>query len=226
MKNSVRLQNVSKHYKESEKTITILDRSNWEINGSNLIAIIGKSGSGKSTLINLISGIDTPNNGSIYIGDTCISELPDEERAIFRRRNVGIVFQFFNLIPTLNVLDNAVLPLRLDGLSNSRCYDLGKNLLNRVGLEDKMFAMPEKLSGGEQQRVAIARSLSNNPEIILADEPTGSLDIETSKEILNLFLETVKSEKKTAIIVTHSDEIINDADEVHILENSKITRIK
>jgi len=218
----LRLKNLCKYYQEAGIRVDIIDNLDAEFHEGDIIALVGKSGSGKTTLLNLISGIDSPNSGEIWIGETLISGLSQNQLTLIRRNQVGIVFQFFNLIPTLSVIENVALPGELNGTSrrDSRIY-AGK-LLERVGLGDRLYSYPDVLSGGEQQRVAIARALINDPDLILADEPTGNLDDETAKEILDLLLEVTREAGKTIIIATHSLEIINYADLVYTMHNGKL----
>lgn len=177
--------------------------------------ILGRSGKGKSSLLNLIAGIDTPDRGRILVGDTLVSELDDSARTRFRRQHIGFVFQSFNLIPVLTVLENITLVSQLDGRSSETSRDKGLALLEAMGLADRAGEFPDRLSGGEQQRVALARALVNDPDIILADEPTGNLDSETGKDILNLICSQARDLGKTLVMVTHSREALAHADEVY-----------
>ena len=189
--------------------------------------MLGKSGSGKSTLLNLISGIDVPTQGRIIISsdnqDISISDLTEKDRTLFRRRHIGIIFQFFNLIPTLNVLENVTLPLELNG---NFSIEVATSLMNRVGLGNRLETYPDKLSAGEQQRVAITRALVHNPSIILADEPTGNLDAETGNLVLAILLEFVQDFGQTLLLVTHDHEIASHADRVLQMTNGKLTVIE
>jgi putative ABC transport system ATP-binding protein len=176
-------------------------------------------------LLNLISGIDSPSSGRVWVDNTPITHLSEYERTIFRRNHIGIIFQFFNLIPTLTILENVTLPQELNGLSRDDCREKAMSLLERVGLETRYKVFPDRLSGGEQQRVAIARALANNPDLLLADEPTGNLDVETGKQVLHLLLELTRDEGKTMIVATHSADIISLADEVYKIENSNLVKL-
>jgi len=216
---NLRLINLSKFYSEAGRKIGVIDNLNAEFNQAEVVALIGKSGSGKTTLLNLISGIDRPDSGEIWIGDTLLNELSEEQLTLMRRNRVGIIFQFFNLIPTLSIIENVSLPRELNGSQDSEVSSGAEELLTRVGLGDRLNSYPDVLSGGEQQRVAIARALINNPDLILADEPTGNLDDDTATEILELLLEVVRDSGKTMIIATHSNEIINYADKVYAIHN-------
>ncbi len=176
--------------------------------------ILGKSGKGKSSLLNLIAGIDVPDDGSITIGDIRVSDMNDERRTLFRRRHIGFVFQSFNLIPVLTVMENVTLVGQLDGKASDRLRDRSLSLLGAVGLADRKNEFPDRLSGGEQQRVALARALINDPAIILADEPTGNLDSHTGAKILELLTTQARTLGKTLIMVTHSDDALTYADDV------------
>lgn len=218
----LKLKDLSKNYEEAGKRISIIQNLNAEFNKCEIAALIGKSGSGKTTLLNLISGIDRPDNGEIWIGDMPISGLSDEKLTLIRRNRVGIIFQFFNLIPTLTVIENVTLPKELDGNTEELVIDKAVELLNRVGLKERQNSYPDVLSGGEQQRVAIARALINDPDIILADEPTGNLDDETASEILGVLIRVARDLGVTMIIATHSTEVMNLADKVYSLHNGKL----
>ncbi len=219
---SLRLKNLSKCYSEAGRKIKILDNVNAELNQGDVVALIGKSGCGKTTLLNLISGIDRADSGEIWIGNTLLNNLSEEELTLIRRNRVGIVFQFFNLIPTLSVIENVSLPRELNGSQGANVSSNAKELLTRVGLGDRLNSYPDVLSGGEQQRVAIARALINDPDLILADEPTGNLDDDTAKEILELLLSVARDRGKTMIVATHSSEIINFADKLYTIHSGNL----
>lgn len=221
---SVSLNNLSKHYIEAGRKVEIIENLNVSFNRNEIVALMGKSGSGKSTLLNLISGIDRPDNGEVWIGDTQVNALTDKEITLIRRNRIGIVFQFFNLIPTLNVIENVMLPRELNGSPDPSCKTQAWELLTMVGLGDRLTAFPDVLSGGEQQRVAIARALINDPEVILADEPTGNLDEDTADQILKLLLSVARKSGKTMIIATHSREIIGHADKVYSVHNGGLVQ--
>jgi len=223
----VQILNVSKTYQEGIRTRTILDQVNADIQTGEFFLLLGKSGSGKSTLLNLISGIDAPDSGDILIGDVNITRLSEREQTLFRRDNIGIVFQFFNLIPTLTVLENITLPRELGGNRRSDAEASARRLLERVGLGNRADASPDKLSGGEQQRVAIARALAHEPRVLLADEPTGNLDEETGETVLQLLLELTREAGKTLIMATHNPEIVPMADRVARIHDGQlhITRV-
>ena len=213
----LQIRNLSKTFEEGGKDRLVLDGVDLDIQSGEFFVMLGKSGSGKSTLLNLISGVDKPDNpttAQITIGDTDITELDETQQTLFRRDHIGIVFQFFNLIPTLTVLENISLPLELRGEKRSSSEQKARLLLERVGLGGRGGAYPDKLSGGEQQRVAIARALIHEPMIVLADEPTGNLDEDTGKIVLDLLLELTKDLGKTLIMATHSPEVVPLADRV------------
>ena len=221
----IRLEDVSKEYEEGGQRRTVLNQLNREFHRGDFICLLGKSGSGKSTLLNLMSGIDAPTAGNVIItdatGDVTITALNEHQRTLFRRRNIGIIFQFFNLIPTLTVLENVTLPLELAGSKGDQ-HGHALELLERVGLADRLKTYPDKLSGGEQQRVAIARALAHDPLLILADEPTGNLDDETGDTVLTLLLELTRDAGKTLFMATHAPEVARLADRVLHLEQGKL----
>jgi len=201
---------------------TALKGVNLSIKEGDLISIIGPSGSGKSTLLNLISCLDTPTEGEVYIEGTAISTLNGFERAKLRREKLGFVFQQFNLIPAMSSFENVELPMRFEGTPLGERKKRVEELLSLVGLEDKAGNKPTELSGGQQQRVAIARALANNPKIILADEPTGNLDTESGKKIMELLMSLHKKEKKTVIVVTHDQRIAKAANKTIKIQDGKI----
>jgi putative ABC transport system ATP-binding protein len=187
-----------------------------------MTAILGKSGSGKSTLLNLISGIDAPDSGQIWVEGRDLAALPERERTLFRRAQIGFIFQFFNLIPTLTVGENVSLPLELNRVPRTPAHKRAKDLLHEVGLCDRWDTFPEKLSGGEQQRVALARALVHNPLLILADEPTGNLDEETGAQVMSLLARLTREQNRTLLIVTHSAEAASHADRVLRLSHGQL----
>ncbi|MFN2203174.1 MAG: ABC transporter ATP-binding protein [Caldilineaceae bacterium] len=223
----VRLTGLSKAYTEAGQTRNVLDQLDKDFRAGEFVCLLGKSGSGKSTLLNLISGIDKPTSGEVsFFGqgtETVLTALTDRERTLFRRSSIGIVFQFFNLIPTLTVLENVTLPIELSGGQNGM-RDKAANLLERVGLGDRLSTYPDALSGGEQQRVAIARSLIHDPLLVLADEPTGNLDEDTGDAVLRLLLELTRGAGKTLIMATHAVDVARRADRVLHLEHGKLIR--
>jgi putative ABC transport system ATP-binding protein len=208
----VRLENVAKQYHEAAQDRHILRGVTTCFYEGEFAVILGRSGSGKSTLLNVISGIDDPDSGAIWIGQTQVTALRERERTLFRRDHLGIIFQFFNLIPTLTVLENIVLPYELRGASRRVGEEKALALLEQVGLPDRAHTFPDRLSGGEQQRVAIARALVHEPLVILADEPTGNLDGDTGDAVLELLLRLTRDAGRTLLMVTHSTEIVPRAD--------------
>ncbi len=222
---AISIKFLDKFYLEGENKHQILNSVSVDFLRSKFTAMIGKSGSGKSTILNLISGIDTIDGGEVIIDGIDVSKLADKERTIFRRDKIGIIFQFFNLIPTLTVIENITLPQELMGRKKSEYLDYSLSLLERVGLKSRANAYPDKLSGGEQQRVAIARALSHNPSLILADEPTGNLDNDTGKIVLDLLLELSRESGKTLIMATHSTDIIPFADEVFSMQKGSLVKV-
>ncbi len=218
----LRVENLIKEYANGEKKLVALDDVSLKIEQGEFVAIVGPSGSGKSTLLHIIGGIDKPTSGKVFVSGTDITILKPDKMTIFRRRNIGIIYQFYNLIPTLNVEDNIILPILLD----SKKVDHNKldETIKLLGLENRRKAMPSELSGGEQQRVSIARALMNEPSIILADEPTGNLDSKASKEIVELFRYYNKAYKQTLLIVTHDERIALQADRIIELRDGKIIK--
>lgn len=216
--------NVKKEYANGDKILYALNDISFTVSKGEFIAIVGPSGSGKSTLLHIIGGIDKPNSGKVYINETDIASLKSDKMTVFRRKNIGIVYQFYNLIPTLNVVDNITLPALLD----KRKIDKEKldELIKLLKLEDRKTAMPSQLSGGEQQRVSIGRALINNPAILLADEPTGNLDSVASKEIVDIFKYYNKEYNQTILLVTHDEKIAEQADRVIRLKDGKIIEDK
>lgn len=218
----VQIDQLSKQYSEGEQARLVLDGVNLEIYEGEFFVLLGKSGSGKSTLLNLISAIDHPDAGRIMIGQTEITALGEQQQTLFRRDHIGIVFQFFNLIPTLTVIENVTLPGELRGESRRAVEKRGQTLLERVGLGGRAADFPDQLSGGEQQRVAIARALAHEPLLVLADEPTGNLDEDTGRSILRLLLELTRDAGKTLIMATHNPEIVPLADRVCRIHEGKL----
>lgn len=222
----VRLEKVSKEFEEGGRTRVVLAELCADFPVGEFIVLIGKSGSGKSTLLNLISGIEKPTAGDVFINDVAITQLRERERTLFRRDHIGFVFQFFNLIPTLTVLENVTLPQELAGRNGRDAQTAALSLLEKVELDGRRDTFPDKLSGGEQQRVAIARALAHNPMLVLADEPTGNLDEETGEWVMDLLLDLTRQAGKTLIMATHNPEIVPLADRVfrvhegHLIETS------
>ncbi|NWG18071.1 MAG: ABC transporter ATP-binding protein [Chloroflexi bacterium] len=208
------IRDLSKTYREAGRSRKVLDGVNLDIQSGEFFVLLGKSGSGKSTLLNLVSGIDKPDAGCISVGGTDITALDERRQTLFRRDHIGIIFQFFNLIPTLTVLENITLPGELRGERRREMQKRGQTLLDRVGLADRADDFPDQLSGGEQQRVAIARALAREPMLVLADEPTGNLDEETGTRVMQLLLELTRGAGKTLLMATHNPEIVPLADRV------------
>ena len=218
----LRLENLSKTFLEGSTSRLVLQDVNAGFDRGEITAIIGKSGSGKSTLLNLVSGIDLADHGCIYLDGVELTGLSERNRTLFRRQNIGFVFQFFNLIPTLNVLENVVLPLELMGLATKSARPAAEALLDAVGLLDRSKTFPDRLSGGEQQRVAIARALVHDPLLVLADEPTGNLDEDTSHQILELLDRLTRKAGKNMLMVTHSQDAASYADRIFCLREGKL----
>lgn len=222
----IRFVHVTKTFQEGEKERAVLQGVNAEIGRGEFVAIVGRSGSGKSTLLNLLAGLDTPTHGDIFIGDVNIAKLSDNDRTLFRRKGIGFVFQFFNLIPTLTVRENVLMTAELAGWKEADARKQADALLETVGLLDRGKVFPDKLSGGEQQRVAIARALCAEPALILADEPTGNLDAETGLKILELLTTLARKQDKTLVMVTHSGDVAEQADRVLKMEGGKLVKIE
>ncbi len=218
----IRLENITKSFQEGGQTRHVLNQASASFAQGELVAILGKSGSGKSTLLNLISGIDLVEDGKIWLNDQELTDLDDQKRTLFRRQNIGFIFQFFNLLPTLTVLENVILPAELNGLSPQQARQRAEPLLSEVGLLDRLNTYPDRLSGGEQQRVAIARALINDPLLLLADEPTGNLDEQTGRHILDLLDCLTRQAGKNMIMVTHSAEAAAIADRVFYLHDGQL----
>ncbi len=214
------VKNLSKVYGKGETMVKALDNVSFSVEQGEFVAIIGPSGSGKSTLLHILGGVDTPTNGSVIINNTDISTLNETALAIFRRRQIGLIYQFYNLIPILTVEENITLPLLLDGRKPYK--RLIESLVNRLGLSKRLTHLPNQLSGGQQQRVSIGRALVNNPALMLADEPTGNLDSENSKEIVSLLRKLNKENNQTVIIITHDEKIALSADRIISVQDGKI----
>lgn len=216
------IQNLSKTYGSGETMVKALDNVSFSVDKGEFVAIVGPSGSGKSTLLHILGGVDTPTSGKVIIDKTDISKLDETALAIFRRRQIGLVYQFYNLIPILTVEENLTLPLLLDGRKPDKRQIA--DMVERLGLSKRLTHLPNQLSGGQQQRVSIGRALINNPAIMLADEPTGNLDSENSKEIVSLLRRFNKEFNQTVIIITHDERIALSADRVISIEDGKIVR--
>lgn len=209
-----------KTYGNGDNAVNALDGVTFRVERGEFVSIVGTSGSGKSTLIHIIGGLDFPTSGKVVVDGKNLAEMGDDELTIFRRRKIGFVFQSYNLVPVLNVYENIVLPIELDGDKVDR--ELVMNIIETLGLKEKINALPNQLSGGQQQRVAIARALATKPAIILADEPTGNLDSKTSQDVLSLLKVTSAKYSQTIVMITHNEEIAQLADRIVHIEDGKI----
>lgn len=218
--NILKTDKLIKIYGEEPNVVKALDDVSIDINEGEFIAIIGTSGSGKSTLLNMLGGLDRPTSGDVYILEKKLSAMKDEELTIFRRRNIGFIFQNYNLVPILNVYENIVLPIELDGVKIDKEYV--DSIIDTLGLKEKLTNMPNNLSGGQQQRVAIARALATKPAIILADEPTGNLDSKTSMDVIGLLKMTSNKFNQTMVMITHNEEIAQLADRIIRIEDGRV----
>ena len=218
----VKTKNLKKYYRLGTHTVKALDDVNFAVREQEFVAIIGKSGSGKSTLLHMIGGLDTPTSGEVYVGDKALGKLSKEQLAIFRRRKVGFVFQSYNLVPDLNVYENVVLPIELDGKHIDR--EFVDEILELLKLDEKREALPNTLSGGQQQRVAIARAIASKPSIILADEPTGNLDTATSHDVMGLLKMVARQFRQTVILITHDQDIAQMADRIVRIEDGHVVK--
>lgn len=216
------VKNLYKTYGKGETEVKALNNVSFSVDKGEFVAIIGPSGSGKSTLLHILGGVDVPTSGSVIINGEDISKLNETALAIFRRRQIGLIYQFYNLIPILTVEENLTLPLRLDGRKPDERQT--EYLVKTLGLENRLDHLPNQLSGGQQQRVSIGRALINNPALMLADEPTGNLDSENSKEIVSLLRKFNKEQNQTVIIITHDERIALAADRIIEIEDGKIKR--
>jgi putative ABC transport system ATP-binding protein len=216
------VKNLSKTYGKGDTMVKALDNVSFSVEQGEFVAIIGPSGSGKSTLLHILGGVDTATSGKVIINNTDISTLDETALSIFRRRQIGFIYQFYNLIPILTVEENLTLPLLLDGRKPDKRQI--NNLVKKLGLEKRLNHLPNQLSGGQQQRVSIGRALVNNPALMLADEPTGNLDSENSREIISLLRHFNKEYNQTVVIITHDEKIAMSADRIISIEDGKIKR--
>ena len=218
----LRCENVTKIYQAGEEETRALDGVSFSVEKGEFVSIVGRSGSGKSTLLHIIGGVDRPTSGSVYIKGTDIHSLDEDELAVLRRREIGIIYQFYNLLPVLNVDENILLPNLLDG--HGADMERLDEIVSRLGLKERRNNLPSQLSGGQQQRVAIGRALFNRPAIVLADEPTGNLDSANSGEIMQLLRKANREQKQTLIVITHDDEVAMQADRVICIEDGRIKK--
>ena len=220
MKAILKTVDLVKYYGDGDNQVRAIDHTSIEVRNGEFVAVVGRSGSGKSTLLHMLGGLDRPDSGQVLIGGQDIFSLKDEELAVFRRRKIGFIFQDFNLIPALNVWENIVLPIGLDGKRVNKDYVL--DIIQSIGMEDKLKALPNTLSGGQKQRVAIARALASRPAIILADEPTGNLDSKTEMEVITMMKDCVNKYGQTLVMITHDETIAQMAGRVLIIEDGKV----
>lgn len=218
----LRAENLTKIYETGENQVVALDHVSFSVNKGEFLAITGPSGSGKSTLLHILGGVDTPTSGKVYMEGTDVYAQKEEQLAIFRRRQVGLIYQFYNLIPVLNVVENMTLPVRMDGRPVNKEHL--NELLEILSLKGRENHLPNQLSGGQQQRVSIGRALMNAPAVVLADEPTGNLDSKNSQEIVELLKYSNQKFNQTLIVITHDENIALQADRIIAIEDGKITR--
>lgn len=220
MSTILRAEHLCKYYGTGENQVRAVREADISIEQGQFVAIVGKSGSGKSTLLHMLGGLDTPTNGKVWVKDKDIFSLKEEELAVFRRRKIGFIFQSFNLVSSINVWENVVLPLGLDGKEVDESFV--KDIVKTLGIESKVHNLPNTLSGGQQQRVAIARALAAKPDIILADEPTGNLDSKTSDEVIALLKMSVQKYGQTLVMITHDEDIAQVADRILVIEDGRV----
>ena len=218
----LRVENLTKVYGQGENQVRALDGVSFSVEKGQFVAIIGPSGSGKSTLLHILGGVDRPTAGKVYLNDQDVYARSEDQLAIFRRREVGLIYQFYNLIPVLNVVENMTLPVLMDGRKVNQ--ERVQEMLSTLGLKGRERHLPNQLSGGQQQRVSIGRALMNAPAVVLADEPTGNLDSKNSKEIVDLLRYSNQRYNQTLIVITHDESIALQADRIMAIEDGKITR--
>jgi putative ABC transport system ATP-binding protein len=216
------IKNLCRRFREGERVHRVLEQADAVLGDAEVVAVIGRSGSGKSTLLNLISGIDRPDSGAVVINGQEVTALPEPRRTLFRRKHIGFVYQFFNLVPTLDVEENVRLVLELNGVRGAEARERSAAMLTEVGLGDRLRSAVDTLSGGEQQRVAIARALVHRPSVLLADEPTGNLDEETARQVLPVLLSLARQQQATLLIVTHDTALARAADRVLELREGRL----
>lgn len=220
MKALLETEDLVKYYGDGDQEIRAIDHTSILVERGEFVAVVGRSGSGKSTLLHMLGGLDRPDSGKVYIEGRDIFALKDEQLAVFRRRKIGFIFQDYNLIPSLNVWENIVLPIGLDGKRVNR--DFVMDIVKNIGMEDRLQATPGMLSGGQKQRVAIARALASRPAIILADEPTGNLDSRTEMEVISILKRCVDKYGQTLVMITHDETIAQMADHIIVIEDGKV----
>lgn len=219
----VQFRGITRSFREGERERVVLAEADLSVGRGEWLSLLGRSGSGKSTVLNLISGIDLPDRGEVTVAGTVLNRLTERQRTLFRREKIGFVFQFYNLIPTLTVIENILLPLELSGLLTRERRSDAHDLLTEIGLADREKSYPDRLSGGEQQRVAVVRALIHRPILLLADEPTGNLDAESGQQVLDLFTRFVRQSGTTMILATHSDEVARLADRILTIREGRLT---
>lgn len=220
MKAILETEDLVKYYGEGENQVRAIDHTSMRVQHGEFVAVVGRSGSGKSTLLHMLGGLDRPDSGKVYIEGRDIFDLKDEQLAVFRRRKIGFIFQDYNLMPALNVWENIVLPIGLDGKKVKKDFVL--DIVKSIGMEERLHAMPNQLSGGQKQRVAIARALAARPAIILADEPTGNLDSHTEMEVISILKNCVSKYGQTLVMITHDETIAQMADRVIVIADGKV----
>lgn len=220
----LRTQNLCKYYGNGENEVKAVQNANIDIQKGEFVAIVGKSGSGKSTLLHMLGGLDTPTSGTVFIRGKDIFSYKEDALAVFRRRKIGFIFQSFNLISSINVWENIVLPIGLDGRKADEKFIM--DIVKTLGLEKKLYNLPNTLSGGQQQRVAIARALASKPDILFADEPTGNLDSRTSDEVIGLLKISVEKYGQTLVMITHDEDIAQIADRILLIEDGKVEEVR
>lgn len=220
MKAILETEDLVKYYGEGENQVRAIDHTSMQVQHGEFVAVVGRSGSGKSTLLHMLGGLDRPDSGKVYIEGRDIFDLKDEQLAVFRRRKIGFIFQDYNLMPALNVWENIVLPIGLDGKKVKKDFVL--DIVKSIGMEERLHAMPNQLSGGQKQRVAIARALAARPAIILADEPTGNLDSYTEMEVISILKNCVSKYGQTLVMITHDETIAQMADRVIVIADGKV----
>ncbi|WP_281845423.1 ABC transporter ATP-binding protein [Sellimonas catena] len=224
MNKILRTENLCKYYGSGENEVRAVQNANIDIQKGEFVAIVGKSGSGKSTLLHMLGGLDTPTGGKVFIRGKDIFSYKEDALAVFRRRKIGFIFQSFNLVSSINVWENIVLPIGLDGRKADEAFVM--DIVKTLGLEKKLHNLPNTLSGGQQQRVAIARALASRPDILFADEPTGNLDSRTSDEVIALLKMSVEKYGQTLVMITHDEDIAQIADRILVIEDGKVEELR